>query len=126
MKLVDACALITGGASGLDNAVAKHIIGAGGTVAILDVQDTAGNDAAKVLGSRAIFVKCDVTDEKNVDAAVQSARDFMGSINLAVNCAGVVGAGRMLGKTGPMDGNFFIKVIHINLVGTFLIDKACA
>ena len=43
-----------------------------------------------------------------------------------MNCAGVVGAGRVLGKSGPMAGEFFTKVIHINLIGTFLCDKAAA
>jgi len=43
-----------------------------------------------------------------------------------VNCAGVIGAGRVLGKNGPMAGEFFTRVIHINLIGTFLCDKAAA
>ena len=50
----------------------------------------------------------------------------MGGINLLVNCAGVIGAGRVLGKNGPMAGDFFTKVVHINLIGTFLCDKAAA
>ena len=50
----------------------------------------------------------------------------MGGINLLVNCAGVVGAGRVLGKNGPMAGDLFAKVVHINLIGTFLCDKAAA
>ncbi len=50
----------------------------------------------------------------------------MGGINLLVNCAGVIGAGRVLGKNGPMAGDFFAKVVHINLIGTFLCDKAAA
>ena len=50
----------------------------------------------------------------------------MGSINLLVNCAGVIGAGRVLGKNGPMAGDFFTRVVHINLIGTFLCDKAAA
>ena len=50
----------------------------------------------------------------------------MGGINLLVNCAGVIGAGRVLGKNGPMAGDFFTRVVHINLIGTFLCDKAAA
>ena len=50
----------------------------------------------------------------------------LGGLNLLVNCAGVVGAGRVLGKSGPMAGEFFTKVVHINLIGTFLCDKAAA
>ena len=126
MNINEARAVITGGASGLGNAVAKHIVAAGGKVALLDVQDEMGNAAAASLGASAIFIKCDVTNEQNVNAAAQRAHEFLGGINLVVNCAGVVGAGRMLGKSGPMAGEFFTKVIHINLIGTFLVDKACA
>jgi len=61
-----------------------------------------------------------------VNAAMAAAHQHMGGLNLLVNCAGVVGAGRMLGKNGPMAGDFFTKVIHINLIGTFLCDKAAA
>src|SRR3569832_1274585 len=50
----------------------------------------------------------------------------MGGINLLVICAGVIGAGRVLGKSGPMAGDFFTRVVHINLIGTFLCDKAAA
>src|SRR6202043_334653 len=61
-----------------------------------------------------------------VIAAMQAARERMGGINLLVNCAGVIGAARVLGRNGPMAGEFFTKVIHINLIGTFLCDKAAA
>ena len=57
---------------------------------------------------------------------MESARAGMGGINLLVNCAGVIGAGRVLGKNGPMAGDFFTRVVHINLIGTFLCDKAAA
>ena len=50
----------------------------------------------------------------------------MDGINLVVNCAGVIGAARVLGKDGPMPGEFFEKVVKINLVGTFFCDKAAA
>ena len=126
MNINEASAVITGGASGLGNAVARHIVAAGGKVALLDVQDTLGATAAANLGPAATFIKCDVTNEQSVNDAAQRAHAFLGSINLTVNCAGVVGAGRMLGKSGPMAGDFFTKVVHINLIGTFLVDKACA
>jgi NAD(P)-dependent dehydrogenase (short-subunit alcohol dehydrogenase family) len=126
MKLADACAVVTGGASGLGNAVARHIVAAGGRVCLLDVQEGPGAAAATAIGSRASFAKCDVTSEEEVNAAMQTARAAMGGINLLVNCAGVIGAGRVLGKNGPMAGDFFAKVVHINLIGTFLCDKAAA
>jgi NAD(P)-dependent dehydrogenase (short-subunit alcohol dehydrogenase family) len=68
----------------------------------------------------------DVTSESAVDAAVQSAVTSMGGLNLAVNCAGVGWPKRLVGKEGPMPGEFFRKVIEINLVGTLLVCKAAA
>jgi len=126
MKIADARAVVTGGASGLGHAVARHIVAAGGRVTLLDVQEGPGQSAASALGKSAGFAKCDVTSETEVNAAMETARAAMGGINLLVNCAGVIGAGRVLGKNGPMAGDFFTKVVHINLVGTFLCDKAAA
>jgi NAD(P)-dependent dehydrogenase (short-subunit alcohol dehydrogenase family) len=126
MKIADARAVVTGGASGLGNAVARHLVGAGARVCLLDVQEGPGQAAAAALGANASFAKCDVTSETEVNAAMQSAHSALGAINLLVNCAGVIGAGRVLGKNGPMAGDFFARVVHINLIGTFLCDKAAA
>jgi NAD(P)-dependent dehydrogenase (short-subunit alcohol dehydrogenase family) len=126
MKIQDARAVVTGGASGLGYAVVRHVVGAGGQAVILDVQEGPGRAAAAGLGDAASFVRCDVTSEAEVNAAMDSAQSRLGGLNLLVNCAGVIGAGRVLGKNGPMAGEFFTKVIHINLIGTFLCDKAAA
>lgn len=126
MKIQDARAVVTGGASGLGNAVARRIVALGGKVVMLDVQDGPGRAAAADLGDNAAFVRCDVTSEAEVNSAMEAAQGRMGGINLLVNCAGVIGAGRVLGKSGPMAGDFFTKVVHINLIGTFLCDKAAA
>ncbi len=126
MDIREARAVITGGASGLGHAVASHLVAQGGRVTLLDVQEGPGQKAAAALGARATFQRCDVTSEAEVDAAMAAAAERMGGINLLVNCAGVVGAGRALGKNGPMAGDFFTKVVHINLIGTFLCDKAAA
>jgi NAD(P)-dependent dehydrogenase (short-subunit alcohol dehydrogenase family) len=126
MDIRHAKAIVTGGASGLGLAVAKRVVADGGRVALLDVQEDAGRAAAAALGAAATFVKCDVTDEAAVNAAVAAAHDALGGLNLVVNCAGVVGAGRLLGRDGPMSGAFFTKVVMINLVGTLHVDKAAA
>jgi len=126
VRIRDARAAVTGGASGLGHAVARRIVAAGGKVALLDVQAGAGQSAAAALGANAAFVRCDVTSETEVNAAMDAAASGMGGLNLLVNCAGVIGAGRVLGKSGPMAGEFFTKVVHINLIGTFLCDKAAA
>lgn len=124
MKITNARAVVTGGASGLGNAVAQHVAAMGGKVTILDWQEEAGRAAAKSID--ASFCKCDVTSESQVNAAMEKAREEMDGINLVVNCAGVIGAARVLGKEGPMAGEFFEKVVKINLIGTFLCDKAAA
>ena len=126
MKVQDARAVITGGASGLGLAVARRLVALGGKAAILDVQDGPGRAAAADLGGNAAFLRCDVTSEAEVAAAMEGAQTRMGGLNLLVNCAGVIGAGRVLGRNGPMAGDFFTKVVHINLIGTFLCDKAAA
>ena len=126
MKIHDALAAITGGASGLGLAVAHHLVAAGGKIVLLDVQDGPGRVAADELGPNATFQRCDVTSEAEVNAAIEAAHAWLGGLNLLVNCAGVIGAGRVLGKSGPMPGEFFTKVIHINLIGTYLCDKAAA
>jgi len=119
-------AIITGGASGLGQSVAECIVAAGGQVALLDVNAEAGQALATTLGSRARFIATDVTSETAVDAAVAEALQAMGGLDVAVNCAGVGWPKRLVGRDGPMPGDFFRKVIEINLVGTLLVCKAAA
>ena len=126
MDITQARAVITGGASGLGNAVAKHIAARGGQVALLDIQEGPGQAAAAEIGAKARFLRCDVSSEADVNAAMDAAAVAMGGIDLLVNCAGVIGAARVLGRNGPMAGEFFARVVQINLVGTFLCDKAAA
>ena len=126
MKIADARAAISGGASGLGHAVARLVMAQGGRVALLDVQDGLGQQAVRDLGAGAYYYRCDVTDEAAVDAAMAAAASAMGGLNLLVNCAGIGGSARTLGKSGPMPGALFSKVIQINLIGTFLCDKAAA
>jgi len=124
MNFSKTLAVVTGGASGLGRAVAERVIGAGGKAAILDLQEAAGQATAREIG--ASFFKCDVAVESQVTAAIDGARRALGGLNLLVNCAGVVGAGKLVGKDGTMSGDFFEKVVRINLIGTFLCDKTAA
>jgi NAD(P)-dependent dehydrogenase (short-subunit alcohol dehydrogenase family) len=126
MQMQDVRAIVTGGASGLGLAVVDSVIAAGGQATLLDVNEAAGAEAVQRLGARARFRKVDVTSESAVDQAVQAAVEAMGGLNLAVNCAGVGWPKRLVGKEGPMPGDFFRKVIEVNLVGTLLVCKAAA
>jgi NAD(P)-dependent dehydrogenase (short-subunit alcohol dehydrogenase family) len=126
VQLKESHAIVTGGASGLGLAVAGLIARTGGHVALLDVNVAQGTSAAATLGQRAFFIATDVTDEAAVDAAVAQARDRMGRIDAAVNCAGIGAPARLVGRQGPMPAAFFRKMIEINLVGTVLTAKAAA
>lgn len=124
MNIQESLAVITGGASGLGRAVAEHIIACGGRAAILDLQQEAGRAVAREIG--ATFFPCDVAVESQVQSAIGGAHQAMRGINLLVNCAGILGAGKLLGKQGPMAGEFFENVVRVNLIGTLLCDKTAA
>ena len=126
MNLDSVRAVITGGASGLGLATAARLTAAGGRVALLDVQDEAGRKAAVNLGANASYLNCDVTNEAAVDAAVADAAKQMGGLNLAVSCAGVATPGKLLGRDGPLSSAAFQRVLQINTVGTFHLDRAAA
>jgi len=126
MDLATAKAVITGGASGLGYATAERVIAAGGHAVLLDVNEEQGAASAAGLGDRARFIRTDVASEADVRAAIMAAGEFMGGVTLAVNCAGVIGAARTLGRDGPMAGEFFAKTIQINLIGSFLVAKEAA
>jgi NAD(P)-dependent dehydrogenase (short-subunit alcohol dehydrogenase family) len=126
MQLNEVNAIVTGGASGLGLAVANRIVHAGGKAAIFDLNAQQGNAAAASLGSRATFIAADVSDEAAIDSAVKKAQEAMGSINAAINCAGIATPGRLVGRNGPMSGSSFRRMIEINLLGTVLVAKAAA
>jgi NAD(P)-dependent dehydrogenase (short-subunit alcohol dehydrogenase family) len=126
MNLNEVRAVITGGASGLGLAVAELLIASGGKVTLLDIQDTQGQKAAQSLGASARYQRCDVSSESSVDAAMAGAAKFMGGLNVVVNCAGIGSAGRILGRNGPIPMEQFTRTIQINLVGTFMCDRAAA
>ena len=126
MQLAQVKAVVTGGASGLGYAVAQHIVAHGGKVALFDVNEEKGHAAAKALGEAARFHKTDVTSEDGVAANVTAARDAMGGLNVVMNCAGILGSGRVLGKEGPMPLKNFSGTVMVNLVGSFNVAKAGA
>jgi NAD(P)-dependent dehydrogenase (short-subunit alcohol dehydrogenase family) len=78
------------------------------------------------LGGAARFHKTDVTNEDGVAANAAAARDAMGGLNMVMNCAGILGAGRVLGREGPMPLKNFAGTVMVNLVGSFNVAKAGA
>lgn len=120
-------AIITGGVSGLGYAVAQRVLRDGGKVALFDVNEERGASAVAELGAdHARFFRTDVTDEASVAANVAAASEFMGGLNAAISCAGIIGAGRVLGRTGAMPLATFQTTVMVNLVGSFNVAKAAA
>ena len=120
-------AIVTGGVSGLGLAVAQRIVADNGKVALFDVNDDKGAAAVEQLGdANARYFRTDVTSEDDVAANVAAARDFLGGLNAAVNCAGILGAGRVLGREAPMPLSQFSATVMVNLVGSFNVAKAAA
>ncbi|SDX22692.1 SDR family NAD(P)-dependent oxidoreductase [Lysobacter enzymogenes] len=127
MQLENARAVITGGVSGLGFAVAQHLVARGGKVALFDVNDDKGAQAVAALGeANARYFRTDVTDEAGVAANLQAAKAFLGGLNAAINCAGILGAGRVLGKEAPMALSQFQTTVMVNLIGSFNVAKAAA
>jgi len=119
MELRTVKAVVTGGASGLGRAAAERLVAAGATVALLDRPASPGAETAKAMGQRAIFTPADVTSADEVSAALQTAGDRLGGVNVLVNCAGIGTAMKTVGKSGPAKLEEFTRVIQVNLIGTF-------
>lgn len=124
MQLSGSSAIVTGGASGLGEATARRLAAAGAHVVVLDRNDDRGPAlAAELTGT---FVKADVTDPDEVQAAVDAA-SAAGPLRAVVNCAGIGMAGRTLNKDGsPHDLGVFERVVRINLIGTFNVIRLAA
>jgi NAD(P)-dependent dehydrogenase (short-subunit alcohol dehydrogenase family) len=127
MQLSQSRAVVTGGVSGLGLAVARHLVASGGKVALFDLNDDKGASAVAELGAaHARYFRTDVSDEAGVAANMAAAQEFLGGLNAAVNCAGILGAGRVLGREGSMKLSQFQATVMVNLVGSFNIAKAAA
>ncbi|HET7668755.1 MAG TPA: SDR family NAD(P)-dependent oxidoreductase, partial [Mycobacterium sp.] len=109
-------ALISGGARGLGAADARALVAEGAKVVIGDILDDEGKALAEEIGTAARYVHLDVTHADQWDAAVATAIDEFGRLNVLVNNAGTVA----LGQIGQFDMAKWQKVIDVNLTGTFL------
>jgi NAD(P)-dependent dehydrogenase (short-subunit alcohol dehydrogenase family) len=144
MEIKGTVALVTGGASGLGAATARRLFDAGASVVLLDLPGSAGAAFAAELNSRnarqpgssdipapaepgnqAVFVPADVTNEEQVQAAVDAAAT-LGPLRIVVNCAGIATPGKVLGRDGVLPLEGFNRVIQINLVGTFNVIRLAA
>jgi NAD(P)-dependent dehydrogenase (short-subunit alcohol dehydrogenase family) len=120
MQLDGIGALVAGGASGLGEATARELAARGARVTVADLDGERGAPLADELGGG--FVAADVTDEAQVQAAVDSVDE----LRLAVSCAGIAWAERTVGSGGAASLEPFERVVRVNLIGTFNVLRLSA
>ncbi|MEB1806971.1 MAG: 3-hydroxyacyl-CoA dehydrogenase [Bacillaceae bacterium] len=126
MNLQETTAIVTGGASGLGEATVRNIVANGGRAAIFDLSEENGNRLVEELGGDVMFVKTNVTDEESVQSALNEATQKFGSYNAVVNCAGIGLAEKTVSRGQAHDLDAFVKVINVNLIGTFNVIRLAA
>jgi NAD(P)-dependent dehydrogenase (short-subunit alcohol dehydrogenase family) len=126
MQIEGSAALVAGGASGLGEATARRLHAGGAHVVIADLNEERGRALAGELGERASFGRTDVTDAEGVQTAVSAAAGQAAPLRIAVSCAGIGWAGRVVGKRGAHALEPFDTVIRVNLIGTFNVMRLAA
>ena len=125
MQIQGQSALVTGGASGLGEATARELARLGAKVAVLDRNVEHGRRVAGEIGG--IALGCDITDTGSVEIALAEAEAAHGPARILMNVAGIGSAKRIVGKDGsaaPLED--FVRVINVNLVGTYNISRLFA
>ena len=119
--------LVTGGASGLGEAVVRAIVAQGSKAIIADLNESAGQALVDELGDNARFVRCDITSGDDVQAAVAMAEEEFGGLQGSINCAGIAVVQKLLDReNNPADLDAFSRGVNINLVGSFNVARLVA
>ncbi|MBM3113306.1 SDR family NAD(P)-dependent oxidoreductase [Pseudomonas sp. P66] len=126
MQIANKNFIVSGAASGLGAATAQMLIEAGAQVMLVDLNAEAVQAKAQALGAKARFAVADISQEVAAKAAVEAAVAAFGSLHGLVNCAGIVGAEKILGKGGPHGLDSFSRVINVNLIGSFNLLRLAA
>ncbi len=119
--------IVTGGASGLGEGTARMLAANGGKVVVADLQADRGEEVAASIGGR--FIRCDVSQEADGEAAVAAAlalSESGGPLFGLINCAGIAPAVKTVGKDGAHPLAVFTKTITVNLIGSFNMIRLAA
>jgi len=120
MELKGKTAVVTGGASGLGRATVEYFVNNGANAVIFDLNDELGAEMEATHGGKVAYLKTNVASEDEVSASMASAKDKFGTIDIAVNCAGIGTPQKVLDREGNRNPlSYFQKIISVNLIGTY-------
>ncbi|WP_409524892.1 3-hydroxyacyl-CoA dehydrogenase [Nitrincola sp. MINF-07-Sa-05] len=130
MNIQDSTFLVTGASSGLGEGVTRYLVQQGARVLMADVNVERGQSIAAALsterGERVRFVSTDIADAEQAQQAIATAVSWGGQLSGLVNCAGIPGAARLIGRKGVHDLERFQRMIGVNLIGTFNMIRLAA
>ena len=124
MDIADQPAVVTGGGSGMGAATAHALAAAGARVTVIDQDEAQAQATAEAVGGRATV--CDVTDVAAMEEAFAAAADAYGPTRLAVACAGIAPAGRIIGKGGAEPADQLARVMNVNVMGSYHLLRLAA
>lgn len=126
MQIANKHFVVTGAGSGLGEAVARRLLSQGATVTLADINAEAGAKVAAALGENTLFCATDIADEISVSNCINQGIEAFGPIFGLVNCAGIPGAERVIGRDGPHRLATFERALRVNLLGTFNMIRLAA
>lgn len=119
-NITDKVALITGGASGIGEAIAQLFLEKGAKVALLDMNEAITDRAKQMHPDNAIGLYCNVTDDESIATSVRAAKEHFGKIDILVNSAGIA----LLDDAENLSDEYWQKTIDVNLTGSFKMCQA--
>lgn len=124
MDIKNNVSIVTGGASGLGRATAERLVANGSNVALLDLNPELVEKTAAEIGGGTISVAANVADHLAVDQAIEKVLSAFGKVHTVVNCAGIGGSVRILGRDGLVHPEWFSNIVNVNLVGTYNLIRS--